>query len=232
MIHFGSWSVLENPEFFSKKFVSDSHKLMDKYYPYELDYTLDFKVKEKYIEKWYYENMDLLYKYGLTHEILLNCLKNTKLEFRNGAKKFLEFLNKNNVPVIILSAGIGNIIEEFLKMNNCLFDNIYIISNFIKFENNLMLKFSDNMIHSLNKKIQNLPLNFQNKISNKNYILLVGDIIEDIYMVPKEDLKRTLAVGFLENKVKENLNFYNENFDIVLTENASFDDVKNLIFDK
>jgi 5'-nucleotidase len=226
----GSWAVLENPELFSKDFVNDSHKLMEKYYPYEIDYTLDFKTKEKYIAKWYYENMDLFYKYGLTQEILLNCIKHSKLEFRKGAKDFLEFLYKNNVPVVILSAGIGNIIEEFLKMNNCYFDNIYIISNFIKFENNLMLKFTDNMIHSLNKKIQNLPTNFEKELSKKDYILLVGDLIEDISMVSKDDLPKTLTIGFLENKIKENLDFYNKNFDIVFTENSSFDDIKNLIF--
>lgn len=225
-----SWSVLENSELFSKDFVNDTHQLTEQYYPYELDYSLDFKTKEKYIEKWYYQNMNLFYKYGLTHEILLNCLKQSKLEFRDGGKEFLEFLNKNKIPVIILSAGIGNIIEEFLKMNNCYFDNIYIISNFIKFQNNLMLKFSDNMIHSLNKKIQNLPIEFEKNLSKKDYILLLGDLIEDIYMVKKEDLNKTLTIGFLETKIEENLASYNKNFDVVFTENSSFNDVKNLIF--
>lgn len=228
----GSWGVLENSEIFSKDFVNDSHKLMKKYYPYEIDYTLNFKTKEKYIKKWYYENMNLFYKYGLTHEILLKCMENSKLQFRDGAKEFLKFLNTNNIPVIIISAGIGNIIEEFLKMNDCYFDNIYIISNFIKFENNLMLKFSDNMIHSLNKKIQNLPKDFENELFKKDYILLLGDLIEDISMIPIDDLNRTLTIGFLADKLCNNLKFYNQNFDVVFTGNTSFEDVKNLILKK
>lgn len=225
----GSWGVLENSQIFSEDFVNDSRKLMEKYYPYEIDYTLEFDKKEKYIEKWYYENMNLFYQYGLTHEILLKCMKESKLEFRTGAKQFLNFLYQNNIPVLIISAGIGNIIEEFLKMNDCYYDNIYIISNFIKFKNNLMLKFSNHIIHSLNKKIQNLPINFEKELSNKEYILLIGDLIEDILMVPKKDLSKTLTIGFLETKIKQNLEFYNQNFDVVFTESASFNDVKNLI---
>lgn len=227
-----SWQVLGNDEIFSKDFVDESLKLTNKYYPYETDYTLDFKTKEKYLEKWYYESMDLFYKYGLTHEILLKCVQNKKLQFRNGAKEFLEFLNENNVPVIILSAGIGNVIEEFLKINDCYFDNIYVISNFIKFENNLMLKFSDNMLHSLNKKIQNLPTDFEKQLSKKDFILLLGDLKEDISMVPKEDLRKTLTVGFLADKLKNNLELYNQNFDIVFTGNTSFNEVRNILFNK
>ena len=159
-------------------------------------------------------------------------MQSSKLQFRNGAKEFLKFLNKNNIPVIILSAGIGNIIEEFLKINDCYLDNIHIISNFIKFENNLMLKFSDNMIHSLNKKIQNLPTAFEKELSKKDYILLLGDLIEDISMVPKEFSNKTLTIGFLADKLKDNLKFYNQNFDVVFTGNASFNEVMNLIFKK
>lgn len=227
-----SWQVLGNSEIFSKDFVNESEKLTNKYYPYEIDYTLDSKTKEKYLKKWYDESMNLFFKYGLTHEILLKCVQNPKLQFRNGAKEFFEFLNKNNVPVIILSAGIGNVIEEFLKINDCYFDNIYIISNFIKFENNLMLKFSDNMLHSLNKKIQNLPTDFEKQLSNKDFILLLGDLIEDISMVPKEDLRKTLTVGFLADKLKNNLELYNQNFDIVFTGNTSFNEVRNILFNK
>ena len=225
----GSWAVLENEKVFSKDLINDSKKLIEKYYPYELDYSLDFKTKEKYMDEWFNKNMNLFYKYGLTHEILLKCVKDSGLEFRKNAKEFLKFLYDSNIPVIIMSAGIGNVIEEYLKINGCYYDNIYIISNFIKFENNLMQKFSDRMIHSLNKRIENLPNEFERLLSKKDYIVLIGDLIEDISMVKKEDLPKTLTIGILEAKLKENLEFYNKSFDIVFTDNVSFNEIKNII---
>ena len=43
-------------------------------------------------------------------------------------------MKEKNVPVIIVSAGIKNVIEEFLITEKCYFDNIYILSNLIKFK--------------------------------------------------------------------------------------------------
>ena len=93
-----------------------------------------------------------------------------------------------------------------------------------------MQKFTDKMIHSLNKSTINLPDNIKNSLKEKEYILLLGDLIDDISMVSKNDLYKTLTIGFLENKVEENIQFYNDNFDIVFTNNSSFEDVQKLIF--
>ena len=225
-----SWSILENSEIFNENFVKEAQNLTNIYYPYEIDFTLDSKKKEKYMEEWYYGNMNLFYKYNLTYSILLNCIKSNPPTLRDGAKNFLLKMKENNIPVIILSAGIGNVISEILKINKCNYDNIYIISNFIEFKDDKMLPFNANMIHSLNKNLTVIPSHLKEKICNKKSILLIGDLIEDILMVPKEDLYKTLTIGFLEIKINENLNFYNKNFDIVFTDNCSFKDIENLIF--
>lgn len=219
----GSWGVLENPNFINPKLKEESYKLIDKYYPYELDYTLDIDTKTAYMEDWYTKNMDLLYEYGLTYDILINCVKYSNVNFRDGFKKFFSYLHNNNVPVIILSAGIGNVIYEILKLNNCLYDNVHIISNFIEFENNKMKPFSNTMIHSCNKNLSKVPTYFSSKLKGKEYILLFGDLIEDLSMVSKDDLAKTLSFGFLEKKIADNLEFYKNAFDVVLTNNSSFD---------
>ena len=224
-----SWSILENPNFMNPNMKKESRLLYNEYYPYELDYNLDFDIKTRLISEWYYKNMDLFYKYGLTYDILVECVKNGHVCFRNGFKEFLNFLYNNNVPVIIVSAGIGNVIYEFLKFNNCLYSNVHIISNFINFKDNVMLPFKDEMIHSCNKCIRKLPADLNNEICNKEYILLFGDLIEDLEMVSKEDLIRTISFGFLEKKIDDNLVFYKNAFDVVLTNNSSFNDVQSIL---
>lgn len=225
----GSWSVLENPNFMNPKFKEESNTLIEKYYPLELDYSIDEETKTMYMQEWYTKNMNLFYKYNLTHDILMNCVKNSNIKFRDGFLDFFDILHRNNIPVIILSAGIGNVIEELLKLNDCYYDNVSIISNFIKFENNMMLPFTDKMIHSSNKSLD--VAKFDNNLLDKDFILLFGDLIEDLSMISKSDLDRTISFGFLEANVKENLDLYKKSFDVVLTDNSSFYDVNKILSD-
>lgn len=55
-----------------------------------------------------------------------------------------------------------------------------------------------------------------------------GDTIEDIKMVRREKLEKTISIGFLDKKIEQNLTLYRATFDIVLTQNASFDEVKDI----
>lgn len=226
-----SWSILENPNFINSDLRKESSKLVEQYYPIELDYTLDDATKSIYLEEWYSKNMNLLYKFSLTNDILINCTNHSNVKFRSGFKSFLVNLYQKNIPVIILSAGIGNVITELLKANKCLYSNIHIISNFIKFDNNKMLPFNDKIIHTSNKDINVLPNDFANKIKDKSYILLFGNLIEDLNMVNKKDLYRTISFGFLEKNIDENINRYKNSYDVVLTDNSSFDIVRNILND-
>ena len=224
-----SWTILQNPTIMNPQFEKDSLLLYEKYGPLELDYSLDGVSKSNYMKEWYFSVMDLTYFYGLTYDKLLACAKSGNIPFRNGFKRFLSNLHKYNIPVIILSAGIGNVIDQVLKLNNCFYDNVHIISNFIKFENNKMLPFNDDIIHTCNKSIDRLPDYIYKEIKSKDYILLFGDLIEDLNMIHKEDLDKTISFGFLEKNIDTNFNFYKQYFDVVLTNNASFDDVAKIL---
>lgn len=224
-----SWSILENPRFMNPKLHEVSHKLFNTYYPIELNYSLDYAIKSSYLETWYSKNIDLFYEYGLTHDILLQCVKHADFCFRDGFKQFLELLHVHHIPVIILSAGIGNVIYELFKLHDCLYDNVHIISNFIKFRNGNMLPFDDIVIHSCNKSLERLPIEFSECINKKEHSLLFGDLIEDLNMVSKDFLKNSISFGFLENNVTDNFKLYKENFDVVLTNNSSFYDVENIL---
>lgn len=227
-----SWAASANQKILGDKIVEELDRLFEIYSPIELNYTIDIKEKRKNMVEWYDKCMDLYYKYALTKEKLEKSINNSNIIFRKGAKEFLEKMKKDEVPVIILSAGIGNVIERFLAQNNCYFSNMYIISNFIKFDKDgKMIKFNDNMIHTLNKTMKHhLPSEWSKKIVDKKYRLLMGDLIEDKNMIKKQEWNQTIAVGFLNKNIKENEEIYKENFDIVLTQkDASFDTLINLL---
>lgn len=210
-------------------------KRMDEYYnyyfPIEIDYKIDEKEKESYMIEWYDKCINLYYEFDLTKKKLEQSIRQSKITFREGAKEFIKKANINNIPIVILSAGIGNVIEEFLKINDYYFDNIYIISNFIKFnDNGNMKKFNDKMIHTLNKTMEgHLSKEFKEKIDKKEIGLLVGDLISDIKMISKDRLESAVTIGFLNDN--NNLEVYNKNFDIVLDkEDATFENVEKLVF--
>lgn len=219
-----SWDVCG--ELLNDEFKEKLNKYCEYYYPIEIDYKISKEEKEKHMIEWYDKDMNLFYEYHLTKEKLEQSIKQGKTILRKGAKEFLQKAKNQNMPVIILSAGIGNVIEGVLKLNDCYYDNIYIISNFIKFdENGDMKKFDDEMIHTLNKTMEgHLPAEIKEEIEQKEYGILVGDLVYDINMVPANKLENTVTIGFVEND--NNFDVYKENFDIVLSgEDANFESI-------
>lgn len=51
---------------------------------------------------------------------------------RVGIEEVFRKLYKQNVPLIILSAGIGDVVELILEHNNLVMDNVTVVSNFLK----------------------------------------------------------------------------------------------------
>ena len=226
-----SWDA--SGKLLEKDFHLKLDRLYKKYGPIEVDYKISFEEKNIAMINWYQQCMDLYYTYNLTKKKLNESIEISHLTFRSGAKTFLKNINENDITVIILSAGIGNVIEKFLRDNKCYYKNMLIISNFIVFdEDGNMKKFDNDMIHSLNKNIKGkIPHEFEEKIRKRTQRLVLGDLIEDKNMVDVKEGKDIISVGFLNKNIAENLKIYKEKFDIVLTnEDANFDVVEKILF--
>lgn len=214
-----------------KEFKEKLEKLYLEYRPIELDYEISEEEKTKKMEEWYKACMNLYEEYNLSTSKLEESVEKSRLVFRKGAKEFLNNAIIKDIPVIILSAGIGNVIEIFLKKNNCLGKNFEIISNFLQFDNLGNIKpFNGQLIHTTNK---NLNKKHKDKIKEelvkRKYRILIGDMLEDEKMVPKEEWNRTIKVSFLDIKVEENLELYKKSFDLVLTnEDSNFDKLREI----
>lgn len=54
---------------------------------------------------------------------------------------FLSTLNKHDIPTVVFSAGLGDVIELILEKEGLLYKNIRIASNFMNFNENASLYF-------------------------------------------------------------------------------------------
>ena len=63
--------------------------------------------------------------------------------FREGCNEVFALLNKHAVPLLIFSAGLGDIIEEVIRQRCTYYGNMKVVSNFMKFDQKVhMVKFS------------------------------------------------------------------------------------------
>lgn len=202
-------------------------KLYKIYRPIEMDYTISFEEKNKAMECWYKKCMEKYYKYNLTKEQLEKSVMQSGVIFRKGAKEFLLKMAEKKIPVIILSAGIGNVIEIFLKANNCYFENMYIISNFLTFNKNGKIEpYNKELIHTMNKTMKgHLPEKLEQELKTRKYKVLFGDTIEDKKMIEESEHENTILVGFLTNNIEENLEKYKNEFDICCVGNEGFPEI-------
>ena len=113
-----SWEILSS-SFVDKNYIVERDKLAKIYRPIEVDETIDEKTKNKKMVEWWQKHIELLIKYKLKEEVINNAIKDVNImDKRSGLIEMLTSFHKRNIPVIIISAGIGNFIELFLKINN------------------------------------------------------------------------------------------------------------------
>lgn len=216
------------PKFLGGECLKQRLALYEHYRPLELDYSIEAGRKQKIMKEWATKSFTLLSKFIKSKEMIKDSLKEANLCLKDGTKEFLKEMYEKDIPVIIMSAGVGNIIEEFLKENNCLYKNIYIVSNFFEFSDGKVYLDINNIIATSNKEYSRIPKEVQDKIKDRKGSLLLGDLIEDLKMQKKENLEKTLTIGFLDENIEDGLERYNKNFDIVLTNNSNFNDINNV----
>lgn len=54
--------------------------------------------------------------------------------FRDGYKVFFDHLDEHQIPLLIFSAGVGDVLEEVIHQNHVFHPNVRIISNYMDFD--------------------------------------------------------------------------------------------------
>lgn len=226
-----SWCVLDENDNVCDEYKEEMEALQNYYHKIEIDPEVDSKVKYKEMNDWWNKHLDLFIKYKFSEELFHQTSSSKHvMDLRTGVEKFLKYLYENNIPLLIISAGLTNVIKAFLEEHDLLYDNIYVISNEIYFENDIAKGISHDIIHSMNKKDIVLSDKINNVIKGRNNVILFGDNLNDINMVDKEKYEKVISVGFVNKENTKYTEEFSEIYDIILNEDEDFNTVlKNII---
>ena len=123
---------------------------MAKFFGYDSDFAKErtalFEEYSKYLtegddmtrykmqSKWWSAQMDLFRKYNVSPESYTNAGGKLNFELRKDACDMLAFCDKNDIPVFIVSSGLGNIIIPILAFSGNLSANMRVIANFVRYD--------------------------------------------------------------------------------------------------
>ena len=80
--------------------------------------------------EWWDEAHGLCTKHGMPPRHLIpRMVREAEMVFRPGALKLLRRLAALEIPVLIVSAGLSDVIEEFLRQHDALSENVTVCSN-------------------------------------------------------------------------------------------------------
>jgi len=217
--------------YLTKDYPKRAHELFDRYHPFETSNELTLKEKCDKMHEWWKKHLELMIECGMNKEVIEDIIKKKKIKIREGTFKFLDSLNKNNIPILILSAGLGDVIQEFLKAEGKLSENLHIISNFYEFNyKGIVTGYKSQIIHSFNKNEVAVKEHlYYNEIQNKKNVILLGDGIGDLGMSAGIKHEEIIRICFLNHDIENNLKEVSENFDVVILNDGTMEYVNKLI---
>ncbi|GMR39834.1 hypothetical protein PMAYCL1PPCAC_10029, partial [Pristionchus mayeri] len=155
------------------------------------------------MEAWWRESNAAIAERAVHRKELPELVAATNIQLRDGAAELIGHLEQREVPALIFSAGIGDIITVVLEQHlGRIPPNVHVVSNMMAFdEQDRNCGFSHPIIHCFNKSgamidkhSPVLPL-----ISSRPHILLLGDALGDLGMAEGLSKEETsgVRIGFL-----------------------------------
>jgi len=217
-----SYSVIAHGAYLGEAYRVEMDRLYARYRPIEISQTISHRKKQKAMRDWWAAALAMMQKYGLTENIIEDIAIRDFMRLRDGSIDLFKILSDREIPLSILSAGIGNVISKFLKVRSLLTSNVTITANKLIFDTHgSVAGFCEPVIHSFNKA--------RHASTPRRYVLLLGDTIEDAQMVNDADADSVIRVGFLNEAVEENRATYLRAYDIVICNDASMAPVIELL---
>ncbi len=226
-----SYAFVREGGYLSPEYIKRAFEYTNYYRPIEFDPKVPQKKKEAKMVEWWSKHYELMIEFGMNMGAIKDIIKKNRMQFRRGSTEFFDLLNKNKVPMLIFSAGLGNLIQEFLKAKGKLTKNVHLVSNFLVFdEEGKAVSYVRPLIHTFNKKevqIEKFP--YHKEISNRKNVILLGDVIGDSDMVEGVHHDNVIKIGFLNENVEELIDDYKKHFDVIILNDGPMDYVNEML---
>lgn len=180
------------------------------YHRIEVDPNVPPEEKAVLMHEWWETGNQMVLDQEVYQDMMPDLISQSTLYLRNGTDRMIWLCEKHSVPLTIISAGVGNVIETALK---CIshYNKIEIFSNFMEWdEAGRLVKFSEPALKSGNKKIvlKDKPV--------KSHLILLGDMPSDTYMVDHCEYTECLKIGFINDITVYDIEDFKKHFDILV----------------
>uniref|UniRef100_A0A8W8LIL7 5'-nucleotidase n=1 Tax=Magallana gigas TaxID=29159 RepID=A0A8W8LIL7_MAGGI len=223
-------NVLEEGHVLPEFYKDEARALRDHYFPIEMNPKLTIEEKIPVMVEWWTKAHDLLSKCHITKDDVRIMVENSTARLRDGCTWFFDQLQATDIPLLIFSAGIGDVIIEVIKHQATLHDNMKVVSNYLEYDDQgKMTGFQDEMIHVYNKNEGAIhDSDYFQKLEQRNNVILMGDSLGDLHMADR-GVQNKLKIGFLNVKVEESLELYMKKYDIVILEDETLNVVNAIL---
>lgn len=225
-------NILDNRLLINEDCTKKMKELLNIYYPIEIDASRSIEEKLPLMVEWWTKVHELLIEQKIRKDLLAQAVRESSTMLRDGYKVFFDGLAEHQVPLLIFSAGVGDVLEEVIRQNHVFHPNVHIISNYMDFDRTGVLRaFKGQLIHTFNKREGALShAAGLRELQGRPNVLLLGDSLGDLTMADGvSEPQNVLTIGFLNDQVEERKETYINSFDIVLVKDETMD-VPNAIF--
>ncbi|XP_038154682.1 7-methylguanosine phosphate-specific 5'-nucleotidase-like isoform X2 [Cyprinodon tularosa] len=219
-------NILNNRLLINEDSTKKMKELLNRYYPIEIDANLSPEEKLAYMVECWTKVHELLIQQRIRKDMLAHAVRESSAMLREGYRVFFDCLAEHRVPLLIFSAGVGDVLEEVIRQNDVFHPNVHIISNYMDFNHaGILQAFKGQLIHSYNKREGALShATALRELHGRPNVLLLGDSLGDLSMADGvSEAQNILTVGFLNDQVEDRQESYMNSFDIVLVKDETMD---------
>ena len=198
-----TWSVFAKSWILWETYSNDRDALYDEYVHFEQEGNIEKT------EEWFELHAELLVNAGLTQEQIDTIVMDDRyFAPRSGVREFLDYLIKQDIPLVIVTSGLANIVTAwFAKRYN--YTPEVIFWNELIMEDGIAIWIDTDSITCPLDKALDLELEDANED-----IIIIGDNREDVQIVPHFKT----SIGFTDEEI---------GFDISLWKGGSMKDISS-----
>lgn len=190
-----------------------------KYHEIEIDPNMTTAEKLPLMEEWYGKTHGLIESDGVTMDRLLHDVTTNKnIQLRKGVQEFFELCKKLEIPIVVMSAGLGDVLNEVLKHQLVgEFEWGVAANSFEWSEAGEIVGVKPPLVHMFNKGWAGVSQEIRDKfnLDDKTNVLTVGDSHGDATMANGSEFGR-FKVGFLNDHLAKKKSQYDCLYDRVL----------------